>query len=286
MEAEVFRFSVGYKGLLLFCILVFGAALLLGIALLHFDPSQKSIWIALIDIAVFGFLLWYSLKVWKKSDDYITADGSGLTYVSPKGTQVFISWREIADVRSRDVLQRLEIYNVSGRKLMDLEYQLENFERLRAMIVENGCLIQSSSARRKTFVRSVRFNIFFFVAFVFFSIMTLWGLAQRQLIIILIFAVGEAATIVAWLREVQKVVLYDAFFERRFLLWKRRTLYSDIEKVDINNVMDQYMNSVANVIITLHTGKQIELVGFREGSLSLFNALDTALKSTGQSTTR
>ncbi len=286
MEAEIFCFPKGYKGLVLFCILVFGACLIIGIALLYFDPSQKSLWIALIDVAVFGFLLWYSLEVWKKSDDCITADGSGLTYASPKGTRIFVNWREITDVRARDVLQRLEIYSLSGRKMMNLEYQLENFDRLRTLILENTCLDQSRLAKQKTFTRDARLNVFLLVAFVFFLIMALWGLAQRQIIIISIFTVGEAATIVAWLREVQKVVLYETFFEERFILWSRKTLYSDIEKIDINNAMDQYMNSVANVVVKLHTGKQIKFVGFREGSLALFNALDAALKGKGGSATQ
>ena len=84
-------------------------------------------------------------------DDYVRIDNSTISYVPRRGNPVRLSWTDIHNIRERNYMQRLELYNARGLKVMNLEYQLEGFDRLRQLILEGASHLKGKYIRQREF---------------------------------------------------------------------------------------------------------------------------------------
>lgn len=92
-------------------------------------------------IIMFGTGAWYSFKIVRRLPlSAITVDNDGLwPTVLPRQTSL-VKWTEIAKVRERANLQRLELIDLNDKVRVRLEYQLRAFEHLRAIVLDRAAL--------------------------------------------------------------------------------------------------------------------------------------------------
>jgi hypothetical protein len=98
-------------------------------------------WFSLITAIGWGVAAGYSLRVVKRLPlTAFTADEEGLWPTALPRDSSLVRWADIAAVRERPRLQRLELLSVTGELLARLEYQLNGFERLRSIVLERSRL--------------------------------------------------------------------------------------------------------------------------------------------------
>jgi len=272
---ETFRLPQSYKWLLLFCIIVLGAFLSWSLVLPFIESSQKSVWLSMCGVALFGSLFWYSLQVWKRVDDYIQVNGTGITYVSKRGQSTFLQWENISGIRGRFYLQRLELYDDRGQKAMNLEYQFENFDRLRQIVHENTGHLRERHALQKVFHRHAYVYSFYVVSILAIGSMAWFSLKQSASMPAIGIAGFTALAIIMLLREIRKVNIEPSAVMLVYSLWERKLPYTEISDIFLKNVYIRG-NSCAAVFIKQCNGKTFKLMGFKNGEDALFDALRSA----------
>src|SRR5206468_5809825 len=83
------------------------------------------------------------------------AGRSSIAYRVPGRPTLILSWPEITRVRARDVLQRLDLADVTGTRRIVLAYQMENFARLRQIIRERTTPAARTGSPQRVFAKSL-----------------------------------------------------------------------------------------------------------------------------------
>ena len=124
-----------------------------GLLLPYVSPSEdEKAWIVgVLAAIVFLPAAIYCFGFWRMGDDYVRIDNSTISYVPRRGNPVRLSWTDIHNIRERNYMQRLELYNARGLKVMNLEYQLEGFDRLRQLILEGASHLKGKYIRQREF---------------------------------------------------------------------------------------------------------------------------------------
>lgn len=278
---ETFRFTKLYKWLHIGSLVLFVA--LIGFSLVSAfadDPGEgRPFLLPGLMIIVFGPLIWYGLHVLRILDDYVQVDESGIWYVSPNQRRLFVQWRDIAAVRARDTLQRLELCDTHGRVVMKVEYQLEHFERLRAIIHERTKVHLNSEAGQRRFSKGRLLQIGYGVAIAMFGVVALWAWVEGEhwpalgLLGVACYAAATFLFETQWLEVTPNGVVLAS-------LVRNRTIpFESMVEISLRNVSEQYGNEVATVHLHLSDGNVLQLTGFQEGSLSLYKALEAGWTS-------
>jgi len=88
-------------------------------------------------ILFFGALGWWSWRIARRWPHYaIAVDEDGLWPAHLSKERALIRWAQTHDVKERPFLQRLDVLDVEGNVLLQLEYQLHDFESLRALLLQ------------------------------------------------------------------------------------------------------------------------------------------------------
>ncbi len=89
--------------------------------------------------AAAGALVAYAGGCWlrlvRARDVYVVFD-EGVVRRTPGGGERSARWAEVAAVRERPVLRRLELLDACGERLLALDYGVEGFARLRCLVME------------------------------------------------------------------------------------------------------------------------------------------------------
>lgn len=120
-----------------FALGAFGVAVLLALVMTiegGRDPDPVLLAISAVLLAIFtGIGLW-SLRISRSQRYGIELGRDGLRPLTG-GTADWVSWAEIAELRERPLLERVELCTPGGEVRARLEYQLEGFERVLAAVV-------------------------------------------------------------------------------------------------------------------------------------------------------
>jgi hypothetical protein len=102
--------------------------------------------------AMFGAGTWYSVRTVRRLPlAAISLDHEGLWPTVLNRETAIVKWGEITRVRERPALQRLELVDRYGVVKMRLEYQLQAFERIRAIVLERAALAKQARAGNGTY---------------------------------------------------------------------------------------------------------------------------------------
>ena len=146
------RFEVERSARLLFTASsCFFAALALSCAILPLFPydGKDRNEVAVVALAIFGcsvsgLAFWYAFRVVRKLPEAaITIDEDGLWPTFKDKDSALVKWSDIVRLRERDILQRLDVLDASGKVVANLEYQLRDFQRLRRITLERASLTSS-----------------------------------------------------------------------------------------------------------------------------------------------
>ena len=133
---------------------VFAALAVILLKWLDLGPVRHPELFAAIMLTVFVSLAW-CVTMFRRADDEATLDESSIAYRVPGRATLIMSWPEITRVRARDLLQRLELTDVTGTRRIVLAYQMENFARLRRMIRERTRPPAPTGPPQRVFAKSL-----------------------------------------------------------------------------------------------------------------------------------
>lgn len=102
----------------------------------------------------FGVGAWYSFQIVRRLPEAaVSVDEDGLWPTIKSRDEALVPWTTIVRLREREVLQRVEAIDAAGKTVAKLEYQLKDFQRLRAIVLKRASLThttRSSDVYQKT----------------------------------------------------------------------------------------------------------------------------------------
>lgn len=103
----------------------------------------------------FGGFAWHGFLTARRIDRMpVALDEEGIWSANLERDSGLLRWGEIAEIRERSYLQRLDLVDRSGVVRLRLEYQLRPFETLRAIVVERAQGLADPRAAGDTFAKS------------------------------------------------------------------------------------------------------------------------------------
>lgn len=136
-------------------------------------PGAQTFLLCFSIVACLGsaFGAWYSWQIVRRLPDAdISVDEQGLWPTIRNRHGALIPWQSIVALREREVLQRIDALDATGRTVARLEYQLKNFERLRAIVLQRANLGGGATPSSDTFQKPSRYHVFVFVGMLAFAL--------------------------------------------------------------------------------------------------------------------
>jgi hypothetical protein len=263
------------------CSLFFLGFMAFTLALPLIDPIHASLAIVLVCVPVFGLFATLGLRSFGRLRDSVAVNSEGIWYLPLKGESTFIAWRDVANVRADDTGQRLVLVDGTGGRSIRLEYQLEDFGRLREFVLRHTAESARRCAPGVNIFHRTRINkvilLGFAVPCLFLARLSFHQGQPRASL----FFIGLAGLIVASLTQdpTRAVITRDAVVIK-YPGWKRTIPFDVISGIVLADVCDRG-NVWAAVIIERWQGRPLKLFRFREGSLALHDALYSAWRSAG-----
>src|SRR5262249_33766026 len=148
--AEFFQFPPSYRRMTIACLVGFCIFAVFSAFLPLIDPGSKSWAIATIAVPEFALFGLLAARAALMSRDRVAVSDDGIWYLPHRGTSTFMRWDEIAKVEVRELTKRLVIADATSHKRINLEYQLDRFDRLRSLVLD-----RTAARRRQTFASAV-----------------------------------------------------------------------------------------------------------------------------------
>ena len=137
-DALVSRVSSELAWMMLGCSLVSIGFVAFALALPLIDPGHASLAVELLCIAVFGSLATLSRRSYRPSPRQRCGQLRRHLVSTAKRRVYLIAWCDVANVNADDTQQRLVLSDATGDRSIRLEYQLENFGRLREFVLSHA----------------------------------------------------------------------------------------------------------------------------------------------------
>ncbi len=278
-DATVFTFAPGATWVMLLALaMALSEAIWLFIgAWFTVDPTTRMTQIPEgIFLALVAELNW---RFFRSSRHRVAVNAEGIWSIR-SGTS-YLAWRNVAQLRANDAMQRLELADASGLVEIRVEYQLRDFERLRDFILSHtaeSAQVQSQSAGR--FYRSWENKIIYAVIGAA-SLFVAWFVYRHVTgqVFVLPVALGAIALVLFFLDPVSLIIGHDRI-SIEYPAYQRTILFSSVTGITLSDV--HYRGNVwAGVVIAIRAGRPIRLTRFRGGSVALYEALQAAWQAVG-----
>jgi hypothetical protein len=279
-DATLFKFPGGTTAIMLFSsILTFSLMIGLLYTVLS-DPHRGSLELAALSVVIFGAGSFFSFRVSQRCRDTIAVNNQGIWYLSRNSPPTYIAWNDVATVDAKETQQRLVLTDRSGTRSIRLEYQLADFSKLRDFVlshaVELAKLKQPASGifHRSWINKSILLSgaaLFLFLAY---------GAIQQPRDCLILIAIG-ICLLGAVTRDPTTLQITNSAVIIAYPGWKQSIGLHAITGVSLTDISDSKGNVWAAVVIDRTAGKPIKLFRFREGSIALCAALQSAWNAAG-----
>ncbi len=269
-DAKIFKLPPSYRWGLLLAAIFFSGAVALGLALPWLPGNGAfSFVLSAVCLLFFGSLAFYAFRAFQRSRDRVAVNDDGIWYLpNTAGSPTFIRWNEVTTVRARELLQRLEVIDITGRKIR-LEFQLENFDRLREIVLSH-----TEDRRRQTpslsvfhsGYRTIAIPVFGMLFFLGFACLSMWQGSQGAALLLAGIVILNAYLLA---RQPLRVRISSQSIIVEYPGWRRAVPFDSIKDVAIANAQ----NGTPVVTIERQQGKPLIFRIFREGSVALYDAV-------------
>ena len=273
-----FRFSASMKWFMLFLTFASCGFLVFGIIGQLNDLNHFSLTLMVLYVALFGTLTGLCLQMLWGCTVTVAVNSDGIWGLPRSAAVTFIRWSDVGSVRALDVVQRLVVRDTTGNKKIKLEYQLENFEKLRAFVLEHSAAARLRTPPTTIFHRNWVNRGVMLASFVIFLLLTGLCVRQRQPRPAPIFLGFAVLALAGLMREPARVEITNDGIVIRYLGWRRTVPFDSITNIEFVDLHDRG-NVRPTVIIERKSGKSLKLVGYREGSIALNDALSSAWRT-------
>lgn len=282
MATETFRYPRRFKAMTAVSGVVFAALAAMLLKWLEVGPVRQPELFAAIMLTL-GVSVTWCVAMFRRADDEVLVDESSIVYRVPGRTPVILSWPEVTRVRARDVLQRLDVSDVTGTRRIVLAYQMENFARLRQIIRERTAPPPTAGPAQRVFVRSAASMLLSLHWPLIFVVVAAWFWRLGASPLAMLWGIGWGLWVL--LSPPWRVRLLDDAVAVDWLGWSRTIPYAGIAAVRVKELKDipdkETTGGVATVMIETTGGRTIQLANFKDGSFALYRALDDAHKRGG-----
>ena len=238
MEPDIFKLDKKHLLMLKVSLVIFITFLAFSFALPFIEDEGKNTILIMISTAiVWGSSTILTLITLKKlSYADIAVDDDGIWYNHQNKNDSIIPWSTIAKVNDRSAYQRLELIGVNDNKLLQIEYLLNNFNKLRAIINKKTSTIHQDIQLPATYNKSSFFYIFNLIAILIFSALGIYvGITKNPLLgyggmsLFIIMIIHE------YLSTPYKLHLDIESLTIFYPLIKRDIAYNNITSIELSN---------------------------------------------------
>lgn len=250
----------------------------LGFALLqpnHAGPLKLPIMIFCLAACV--ILTTLSLVLLRISRNRVAINPDGIWFLARNGRSTFLAWPEVASVKAAEGMQRLILKDATGARIIRVEYQLKNFGALREFILTHTheSVFRDPSDQR-IFRTWLGTKIFYAVCSMFFFATSAFAhLGQHAAEASYFLAAMGLFPLLAIPFDPSGINVEDKGLAIIYPLWSRYIAFDSISKISLQD-MPTRGNVWVAVVIALRSGKNIRLYRFREGSIAVNGALQSA----------
>ncbi len=271
---------------------VFVAFTLLGIALpfLPDDASAaectqpaspiRTYIVSLVCTLFFAALALYSLRILKALPlQSVAADNDGLWLAHLSKGAGLVRWQDIAIVRERPILQRLDLLSEGGNVLLKLEYQLTQFSQLRSLVIDKTAGQVAIPALPVTAAKRPVYHLFYAVGFIGFGALG-WKVGPESPWLGYLGMTGLVVVIAyEYLTTVSKVTIDRDCLVIAYPTVRRSYPWADIDSVQLSDVFDQNGAMHPQLSVTVRGGgKPFCLRGLAMDAVALHRIVMVAWK--------
>lgn len=268
---NTFRFSSGTKTGVVVGIILLTPFLLGSLAVAHFGmpltASQATL--ILLSASVFGGFIAAGIWFYRKLEDTVTIDETGITYRSRKGPTTSIQWKDVTDVKARDYLCKLDIMN-QEHCVMSLLYELDRFDELHTTIWDHVKNRLDHRSSQTAFIRGTSFKVWLALGILGLVILFAGTYIRGRLFPDIFSLLVFAGLFIAWiLKAAQRVEIKQNGILINSLWTNTVVPFPEIKQIILNH----------QVTIETLSGNVIGLRGFKGRTFFLYHALQSARKA-------
>lgn len=224
----------------------------------------------------FSALAWYGYLI-VRSFPYksITVDNDGLWLAHLSKETGLIRWTDIANIRERKLLQRMDLVDSKGITLLRLEYQLKQFSELRTMVAKETASRITLPSLPVSFSKPAFYHVFYGLNIVAFSALC-WYMAQSMgagwMIAgaVLVIVIGYE-----YLETIFKVTISTENIVIQYPVSIHTYLYTDIESVQINEKTIQGARHPEVMLFIKNDKKSLRLMGLGIDAIRLHQVIQS-----------
>lgn len=248
------------------------------------DPDPMGLYIiSFMGAAFFGSLGGYCYLILKRIPlQAIAADDDGLWYAHQDKAAGLVPWRDIAKVRERKMLQRLELLDAQGTTRMKLENQLVQFGQLRDLVAKQTAESIELPQLPVTYGKAVSNNVLMGVALVAVFLVGLYLGEIKPLYGYLGVALFAGTTGYQYLTSVYKIVVTQEQLIVHYPTVTRIYSYSDIDSIQIIDQYDQGRRSSEVCVFLKQVKEPLRMGELGVDAVSLHGILTKAASSSAQ----
>jgi hypothetical protein len=269
-----FGFPSDYRGLIIFLLIGCCGFIAFFIVVALAEQDRESLVAALGGVTLFGTGAVYVAQGLTRVRDRISVDDEAISYLSQRGPATVIAWNEIGEVEAHDFWRRLVVSDLNGRRKIKLEYQLEDFDTLREIVLKRTAERRNQTPAETEFRRNYANRGFFLLVFLAFAAIGVVVMRKASPVRGMAFFAFAALPLFALKREPSKVRILPDSFIVNYLGWHRRVPISEVKNIELVRLHGRDVS--APVIIECIAGKPVTLTGFLGGSVALWDALRRA----------
>jgi hypothetical protein len=274
-NAEIFRFPAAFRYIMIACSIGFLGLTAFSVSLPLIEPQGSSLSVVFTCALLFGALSLLSISCVYKSFDRVAADDEGIWYLPRNRPARFIAWTQIRSVRAKEFLKRLVIDDLAGSETIRLEYQLEDFSKLRTIVLNRTEDLRRRASSPSQLGGDYHYILLFASVFVAFGSIAAYAAYRREILMAALFFVLAAVHLFVVLAlAVKKVKISPQGIYIKELGRQRSIAFGDIRDIELISVHGRSVS--AAVLIETNSGEPITLNGYEGGSVALYDALHRA----------
>jgi hypothetical protein len=210
----------------------------------------------------------------------VAVNSDGIWYLPRKEGGAFLAWSEVANLTDDEngIHSCLVLTDQTGSTKIKLGYYLEDFDRLRELVIEHTAATRCQPPIR-AFHRTWLYKMIFCFGIVFFLCLSELTHSQRGLS--LAFLGFAVLSLVSFVQESTRVEIGPDAFVIIYPGWSRSIPFNNITGITLTNISNGKNVFYATVTVQRMTGKWIRLQKYREGSIALYEGLLSAWKTAG-----
>ena len=239
----------------------------------------------LLGLSIVGFVVfslgacYFRRVVRRLPEAAISVDEDGMWPTIRDKNVALVKWDSVARLREREIMQRLEALDSSGRVIARLEYQLQDFQRLRGIVLQRTKLIQSAVSASGVYQKSKWHHVFSLGTIICFAALG-WYVGQIRP---LIGYLGMAILIVGiawdyWMTPFRLRVTCSALEVHM----PCRRQYVPRQRISHIEIDDELINHAKHPVVTMYLvdgSKPIQLKALGLQAVELYQILQTWRKN-------